>query len=115
MVAGYMVSKLHHVIVSYYTESPSPPSNSKMIKLHEFATLMYMHVLTETRCPIEGQEYTECGTACPLTCKAPDLLPCTRQCVPGCQCPRGTILDEDSKRCVEHCLIPPCQRGKLNI
>ena len=69
-----------------------------------------MAVYLGTICPIEGQEYMECGTACPLTCKEQDPVPCSRQCVPGCQCPRGTVLDEENKRCVEShlCPVSPC-------
>ena len=65
---------------------------------------------TVTRCPIEGQVYTECGTACPLTCKVPGPVICTQQCVEGCQCPRGTVLDGENKRCVkpELCPAEPC-------
>ena len=65
----------------------------------------------ETTCPIEGQEYTECGTACPPTCKTPRPFLCITQCVPGCQCPADTVLDEENHKCVEHCPIPACERG----
>ena len=50
-------------------------------------------------CSIPGQVYTECGSACPPTCA--DLDPtCTHQCVPGCQCPCGTVLQGN------HCVLP---------
>ena len=29
------------------------------------------------------KEYSECGTACPLTCENPDPVLCILQCVPG--------------------------------
>ena len=65
-----------------------------------------------TRCLIEGQRYTTCGTACPPTCKEPEkIIACTTDCVPGCQCPFGTVLDEENKRCVKPELCPaeePC-------
>ena len=52
-------------------------------------------------CPIEGQVFTECGTACPPTCAdEPGPKICTLQCVVGCQCPAGTVLDEVANRCV---------------
>ena len=61
--------------------------------------IIYYSLLIE--CPIEGQVYTECGTACPPVCnKAPQLF-CTLQCVPGCQCPSGTVLDELQHKCVK--------------
>ena len=50
-------------------------------------------------CDIEGQKFTSCGSACPPTCSNPNPI-CTRQCVPGCQCPRGTVLDEEQNECV---------------
>ena len=87
-----------------------------MVRKVEYRLLQsYKHIVhccyaIGTQCPIEGQEYTECGTACPPTCGAIDPVPCTLQCVAGCQCPSGTVLDEENKRCVEHnlCPIPPC-------
>lgn len=51
-------------------------------------------------CTIEGQEFTTCGTACPPTCTN-YTLPCTQQCVPGCRCTSGTVLDEVNNRCVK--------------
>jgi len=45
--------------------------------------------------------FTECGTACPPTCKEPGPVACTQQCVVGCQCPIGTVLDEVQKKCVK--------------
>ena len=48
-------------------------------------------------CPIEGQVFMECGTACPPTCEPPSPI-CTLQCVPECQCAGGLVLDGD--RCI---------------
>uniref|UniRef100_A0A0N4TEC4 TIL domain-containing protein n=1 Tax=Brugia pahangi TaxID=6280 RepID=A0A0N4TEC4_BRUPA len=41
-----------------------------------------------------NQEYRKCGTACPKTCNG---LPenCTQQCVDGCFCKEGYVLDLD--------------------
>ena len=50
-------------------------------------------------CPIEGQVFQSCGSACPPTCATPHPI-CTKQCVPGCQCPPGTVLDEVANKCV---------------
>ena len=56
----------------------------------------------DTVCEIEGQEFTECGSACPSTCASPDSADfCTDVCVKGCQCPSGTVLDEVTYQCVE--------------
>ena len=63
---------------------------------------------TNATCDIDNQEFTSCGTACPPTCSNPNPI-CTKQCVPGCQCPRGTVLDEEQNRCVtkHHCSKTP--------
>ena len=51
----------------------------------------------------------ECGSACPPTCTSPDSTDyCTKQCVKGCQCPRGTVLNTEIYECME-----PSQCGKL--
>ena len=51
-------------------------------------------------CEIRGQVFTECGTACPSVCGEEAAVFCTLQCVRGCQCPGGTMLDTLSKQCV---------------
>ena len=53
-----------------------------------------------TSCPVRGQVYTSCGSACPPTCTDLNNLICTTQCVAGCQCPAGTVLDVTSNSCV---------------
>ena len=63
--------------------------------------LLLPFILGTKRCPIKGQVFTTCGTACPLTCREPGPVVCTKQCVVGCQCPKGTVLDEERKRCVK--------------
>ena len=65
---------------------------------------------TDQSCPIEGQVFTECGTACPPTCAESGPKFCTLQCVVGCQCPAGTVLDEVANRCVpvEKCSTCSC-------
>ena len=54
-------------------------------------------------CEISGQVYMECGTACPAVCGEENVDICTLQCVSGCQCPLGTILDRKSAQCVTEC------------
>lgn len=55
-------------------------------------------------CP-ENQEYTNCGSACALTCEdvnKRDALPrvCTLQCIQGCFCKRG-LAKTSNGTCVE--------------
>ncbi|GBP26744.1 von Willebrand factor [Eumeta japonica] len=50
--------------------------------------------------------YNECGTACPRTCANKDKrLACTAQCVPGCFCLPGFVLN-DSGACVPEAFCP---------
>ena len=81
------------------------------------------------RCPIPGQVFKEC-VDCPhnpATCKGHILgNACTLQCLSGCECPTGQVLDVKNKRCVflKQCLpIPghadlppvPCQLIRIYI
>ena len=54
-------------------------------------------------CEIRDQVFTECGTACPPVCGEEQPLFCTLQCVVGCQCPPGTLLDRVANECVTEC------------
>ncbi|XP_075922124.1 mucin-6-like [Petromyzon marinus] len=61
-------------------------------------------------CPL-GMQYLECGSACDASCGSLALelsarVDCTEQCVQGCSCPLGSVLDYEG-RCVppEDC---PC-------
>ncbi|XP_061391701.1 serine protease inhibitor swm-1-like [Musca vetustissima] len=48
----------------------------------------------------ENQEFTTCGTACPLSCAKQSPGICTLQCVIGCQCKEGYVLN-DKGACVQ--------------
>lgn len=65
--------------------------------------LILAYVLTsigfKTKCGL-NEEYTTCGTACPLTCEKPNVGPCTMQCVIGCQCQKG-YLRHKSGKCIK--------------
>ena len=46
------------------------------------------------QCSNPGEIFTECGSPCARSCR--DLsanLACEEQCVPGCQCPDGKLLN----------------------
>ncbi|CAF91619.1 unnamed protein product, partial [Tetraodon nigroviridis] len=49
------------------------------------------------RCPYNMQ-YSKCGTACPETCSHHQSQVCVSQCVDGCFCPAGTVLDNIGHR-----------------
>ncbi|XP_054711275.1 papilin-like [Uloborus diversus] len=53
-------------------------------------------------CP-ENSVYSDCGTACPLTCDNYDNPPtaCPLMCVSGCHCEKGFVKTEDG-----HCVRP---------
>lgn len=42
----------------------------------------------------EGKEWNPCGSACPPRCDAVGTKVCTLQCVIGCQCKKGLILNQ---------------------
>ena len=57
-----------------------------------------------TACPIEGQIRKECAShpSCRRTCdNLNENRPCPAVCiVNGCECPAGTVIDEDKGECV---------------
>lgn len=55
----------------------------------------------EKQCPGKNQAYY-CGTVCPTNCSNwQDTIPCTEQCVLGCHCKNGYVLDEN-----KNCILP---------
>ena len=48
----------------------------------------------------DNEEYNRCGTACPSICGDSGSKICTRQCVAGCFCLPGFILDEQDGNCI---------------
>ncbi|KAE8135279.1 hypothetical protein BDV38DRAFT_252929 [Aspergillus pseudotamarii] len=51
-------------------------------------------------CP-ENQKWNNCGTACPPTCNSQSNEICTMECVPGCQCIDGYVLNADDQCILE--------------
>uniref|UniRef100_A0A8C6E4J9 von Willebrand factor n=1 Tax=Moschus moschiferus TaxID=68415 RepID=A0A8C6E4J9_MOSMO len=61
-------------------------------------------------CPA-GMEYKECVSPCHRTCRSLSITEvCQEQCVDGCSCPEGQLLDEG--RCVERTECPCVHAGK---
>ncbi|XP_044744019.1 zonadhesin-like [Chrysoperla carnea] len=64
----------------------------------------------------DNEEYQECGTACPDTCdnyRNPNR-PCTKQCVQGCFCKPGLVLNSDGK-CISPDQCPPPTCGEHEV
>ena len=89
----------------------------------EFSVVYQSSDLFPLECPIKGQVFKECASACPATCTNPNPI-CTKQCVRSCECPSGQVIDEASKTCVPKdkcpstcppdkpkvsCLVDPCR------
>ncbi|XP_028415983.1 von Willebrand factor-like [Dendronephthya gigantea] len=50
------------------------------------------------QCKIPGQIFTECGSSCAQSCRdLSRVTKCNEQCVPGCQCPPGSVLSDHGK------------------
>lgn len=56
-----------------------------------------------------GLVWEDCGPACQLTCNNFKDDSCSEQCVPGCFCPSGTVLDGDVCKSPEMCSNTQCQ------
>lgn len=56
--------------------------------------------------------YEPCGSACPSTCAGHGNMKfhCQNQCVDGCHCPTGTVLQNGRCYKIKEC---PCQRNKV--
>lgn len=70
-----------------------------------------VHYLNSVDCPVKGQVFTRCGLACPPNCTTPNPI-CTKQCVPRCECPKGTIINEATNKCVPEYRCPLPSTGK---
>ena len=93
----------------------------KMVKRSPIPVVSYItkHALQQAKlqnfilsdCPVKGQVFNECGSACPPNCTTPNPI-CTRQCVPRCECPRGTVINELTNTCVRTNKCPLPGTGK---
>ncbi|XP_016845877.1 chymotrypsin inhibitor-like [Nasonia vitripennis] len=61
------------------------------------ASLISADSASSRRCPKRNQRWNNCGTACPLKCSQLKPVPCTKQCVIGCECIPGTVLRKDNE------------------
>ena len=54
-------------------------------------------------CPVKGQIRKECASlpSCHLTCNSTEPVACLDVCIiNGCECPTGTVIDEEKNECV---------------
>ena len=68
-------------------------------------------------CPVQGQVRKDCAAdpRCATTCsnRTSSRPPCPRICVVnGCECPTGTIIDEDANKCITP---SECPEGMISI
>ena len=67
-----------------------------------------------TDCPVTGQERSDCASPCNATCSNyRDLICPTRCVVNGCQCPTGTVINEETNSCVAIASCPVCKFSQL--
>ena len=65
--------------------------------------LLMSEVTLITACPIEGQIRKKCAShpGCHQTCNTTEPVACPAVCiVNGCECPDGTVIDEDKNKCI---------------
>jgi hypothetical protein len=95
----------------------NPPPCAQMCTVGCFCISGYVRdssgkCIKETECPVVDpvcpahQEYNTCGTACPISCKDQNVFFCTGQCVQGCFCEAGYVLNADG-RCILIADCPP--------
>lgn len=73
------------------------------------SSFFYENLIFLAICKKSNQEY-KCGTVCPKTCENYDqVISCTKQCVFGCHCENGYVLNENQE-CIlpEQCPAKPC-------
>lgn len=68
---------------------------------HQASNNNFYNFYFQGKCP-PNESFSDCGTACPLTCNnfknAP--LACNRQCVQGCFCNVGLVRDAVTGKCI---------------
>ena len=70
----------------------------------------FVLVTMATDCPVTGQERSACAKPCNLTCSNYRDISCPTVCVSnGCQCPTGTVINEETNSCVA---MDSCPAGK---
>ncbi|XP_025158339.1 chymotrypsin inhibitor-like isoform X1 [Harpegnathos saltator] len=81
-------------------------SRASLVLLAAIAVLFSTATSEDHEC-LENQKWETCGTACPLTCDSflEPQVACTLQCVIGCQCIHGFVLDSN-KICINSTLCP---------
>ena len=92
---GHVIRWFDHVIL---TGSCDQMGLITWYLLDHFTTFMYYN----TACLVTGQVHLECASICNITCanmNTPQICPLV--CViNGCQCPAGTVINEETNSCV---------------
>ncbi|XP_025158282.1 chymotrypsin inhibitor-like [Harpegnathos saltator] len=66
-------------------------SRASLVLLVAIAVL-FGTATSQNQCP-ENQEWIICGSACPPSCTEPNPQFCTYNCITGCQCRQGLLLN----------------------
>ena len=83
-------------------DSGSVDVNDILTTLANFGTVCDDVSLTcDLGSPCGGQEWTDCGTSCPLICGSPEPMICNMMCNQGYQCPQSQWWSEDTSSCVD--------------
>ena len=65
-----------------------------------------------SQCPIRGQVFRQCGSACEATCRNRNPI-CITVCQPGCSCPAGQVINEKTRSCVPQNRCPVTLPGNI--
>ncbi|OJJ75250.1 hypothetical protein ASPBRDRAFT_480797 [Aspergillus brasiliensis CBS 101740] len=100
----------HHFLPSqsFNLKCVHPCETSTVLKTTMMKTVLFLftfgllgaHVLAAPTCPA-NQEWVNCGSTCPPSCSINPDRPCTLQCVIGCQCIEGYVLNDAG-----YCVLP---------
>lgn len=96
----------------YHIANRNKCNQSTTINYLSVSILLATHICSSlyyTDCSIKGQVIGKCASHpdCAKTCKNRTEVGCIQQCIPyGCECPDGTVIDEQKNECVAESECP---------
>ena len=98
------VARCHQICCNLHMQAKRDRVNSK----HKLFTFNLAQ-----QCKNEGEIFLECGLSCARSCNDLSLdIKCNEECVAGCQCPNGQLLN-DKSRCIPIAQCPCPFEGKM--